>query len=82
MYENWSYALNTDYDDLNANAQMISVILSGRMNNEVPRYSVFKVLKEAEQIPDEWDFPRFVQELEIDQTGPHGPDGDTEDRTA
>jgi hypothetical protein len=76
MYENWSYALNTDYDDLNANAQMISVILSGRMNNEVPRYSVYKVLKEAEQIPDEWDFQTFVEELDADNTGPHGPDGE------
>jgi hypothetical protein len=76
MYENWSYALNTDYDDLNANAQMISVILSGRMNNEVPRYSVYKVLKEAEQIPDEWDFDRYLSELDADNTGPHGPDGE------
>jgi hypothetical protein len=76
MYENWSYALNTDYDDLNANAQMIATILSGRMNNEVPRYAVFKVLKEAEQIPDDWDFSQFVQELDQDNTGPHGPDGD------
>jgi hypothetical protein len=78
MYENWSYALNTDYDDLNANAQMISVILSGRMNNEVPRYSVYKVLKEAEQIPDEWDYEMFVDELDKDNTGPHGPDGEGE----
>ena len=78
MYENWGYALNTDYDDLNANAQMISVILSGRMNNEVPRYSVYKVLKEAEQIPDEWDYKMFVEELDKDNTGPRGPDGDGE----
>jgi hypothetical protein len=76
MYENWNYALNTDYDDLNANAQMISVILAGRMNNEVPRYSVYKVLKEAEQIPDEWDFQTFVEELDADNTGQHGPEGE------
>jgi hypothetical protein len=47
------------------------------MNNEVPRYSVYKVLKEAEQIPDEWDFDRYLSELEQDNTGPHGPDGET-----
>ncbi|MDR1352398.1 MAG: DUF4055 domain-containing protein [Treponema sp.] len=76
MYESWSYALNTDYDDLNANAQMISVILSGRMNNEVPRYSVYKVLKEAEQIPDDWSFETFAEELAADNTGAHGPDGE------
>jgi hypothetical protein len=74
MYEQWSYALNTDYDDLNANAQMISVILSGRLNNEVPRYSVYNVLKEAEQIPDEWTFDDFLEELDNDQVL-HGPDG-------
>jgi hypothetical protein len=76
MYENWSYALNTDYDDLNANAQMISVILTGRMNNEVPRHSVYKVLKEAEQIPDDWSYETFVEELAKDNTGQHGPDGE------
>ncbi|MDR1249306.1 MAG: DUF4055 domain-containing protein, partial [Treponema sp.] len=76
MCENWSYALNTDYDDLNANAQMISVILTGRMNNEVPRHSVYKVLKEAEQIPDDWSFETFVEELAADNTGAHGPDGE------
>jgi hypothetical protein len=76
MYENWSYALNTDYDDLNANAQMISVILSGRMNNEVPRYSVYKVLKEAEQIPDKWTFDDFLEGLDNDQVL-HGPDSNT-----
>jgi hypothetical protein len=77
MYENWNYALNTDYDDLNANAQMIATILSGRMNNEVPRYSVYKVLKEAEQIPDEWTFDEYLEHLEQDNAGPHGPNGDT-----
>jgi hypothetical protein len=76
MYENWSYALNTDYDDLNSNAQMISVILTGRMNNEVPRQSVYKVLKEAEHIPDDWSYETFVEELAKDNTGQHGPDGE------
>jgi hypothetical protein len=74
--EGWSYALNTDYDDLNSNAQMIQVILSGRMNGEVPRYSVYKVLKEAEQIPEDWTFEQFIEEADADRAVPQGPGGE------
>jgi hypothetical protein len=72
----WSYFLNTDYDDLNANAQMIQTLLVGRTNNEVPRYSVYKVLKEAEMIPEQWEYEDFLSDLDNSTSLPKILDGE------
>jgi hypothetical protein len=72
----FAYSLNTDYDALQASAQLISTILAGRMNGELPRMAVFRVAKKAELINEDMNYEEFLEALEQDHTGPHGPDGE------
>jgi hypothetical protein len=72
----FTYSLNTDYDVLQASAQLISTILTGRMNGELPRMAVYRVAKKAELIDEDMKYEEFIETLEQDNTGPHGPDGE------
>jgi hypothetical protein len=72
----FTYSLNTDYDVLQASAQLISTILTGRMNGELPRRAVYRVAKKAELINEDMSYEEFIETLEQDNTGPHGPDGE------
>jgi hypothetical protein len=70
----FTYSLNTDYDVLQAGAQLISTILTGRMNGELPRMAVYRVAKKAELINEDMSYEEFIETLEQDNAGPHGPD--------
>jgi hypothetical protein len=66
----WSYELNTDYDLIREDAQVLSVLLNGRNSGEIPKISMFRALKNIELIPDEWDFDTFLEETENDSPPP------------
>jgi hypothetical protein len=59
----WLYNLNTDYDVMDANADMINTVVTARSGGDVPRYAVYNVLREAKRIPAEWTYEDYRKEL-------------------
>jgi hypothetical protein len=72
----WSYELITDYDLLQAGAQIVSAILGAVANETAPRIAGYNVLKKAGLIPENMTYEGYLSELEAGHTEPHGPDGD------
>jgi hypothetical protein len=64
----WIYNLNTDYDVLDANAEMINTIITARAGGDVPRHAVYSVLREAKRIPTEWTYEDYLNELRVADT--------------
>ena len=71
--EQWSFELNTDYDLIREDAQLLNVLLNGRNSGEIPRISMFRALKNIELIPEDWDFDMFLEETEKDAPPPPEP---------
>jgi hypothetical protein len=63
----WSYNLNTDYVVDKELSQMLSVILAGRQSGEIPKISLFRILKQLDYIPEEWDMDMFLEQTEQDK---------------
>jgi hypothetical protein len=68
VYQDWFYNLNTDYDVLDANAEMINTIITARQGGDVPRYAVYSVLRESKRIPPEWTYEDYRKELRVADT--------------
>jgi len=62
----FDYQLNTDYETRADEARMLQVLLQGRQAGEFPKVTLYRFLKKAEAIPDDWDFDTFLAELESD----------------
>jgi hypothetical protein len=77
--EKWSYELNTDYDLLQAGAQIVSAILGAVANGTAPRIAGYNVLKKADLIPEGMTFEEYLIELTAGGSETLGPDGDTEE---
>ncbi|MDR1412220.1 MAG: DUF4055 domain-containing protein [Spirochaetaceae bacterium] len=67
-YSGWFYNLNTDYDVLDANAEMIGAVIKAREGGDVPRYAVYSILREAKRIPFEWTYEDYLRELSVPDT--------------
>jgi hypothetical protein len=76
--EAWSYELNTSFNYSEMSAQILSIMLTARQQNEIPRIAWFNTLKQNGKLPENMTFEEFVEEIEADGAGPHGPDGDGE----
>jgi hypothetical protein len=74
--DGWSYELNTNFNYAELSAQIIQIMLSARMANEIPRETFFRTLKEAGKVPEDMTLDDFVGAIEADQHGGHGPDGE------
>jgi hypothetical protein len=74
--EAWSYELNTNFNYSEMSAQILSIMLTARQNNEIPRIAWFNTLKQNGKLPENMTFEEFVETIEADRTGPHGPDGE------
>jgi hypothetical protein len=72
----WSYELNTHFNYAEASAQILSLMLSARQNNEIPRTVWFNTLKQNGKVPEGMTFEQFVEAIEGDRAGSHGPDGE------
>jgi hypothetical protein len=73
--EAWSYELNTDFNYSEMSAQILSIMLTARMQNEIPKVVWFNALKENGKLPENMTFEYFVEAIEVDRGGSHGPDG-------
>jgi hypothetical protein len=62
----WGYALNTNYDYRQEDAQVLATLLQGRQAGELPRISLYRWLINRELIPEDWDFDMFLEEVEKD----------------
>jgi hypothetical protein len=62
----WSINFNTDYDMSDENVQTLSILLTGRANGEIPRITIYLVLKSFNLIPEQWSFEDYLVELEND----------------
>jgi hypothetical protein len=60
IYKNWFYYLNTDYDIMDADAEMIRII-TGAQN--IPQYAIYNILREAKRIPFEWKYEDYLREV-------------------
>jgi hypothetical protein len=74
----WSYELNTNFNYSEMSAQILSIMLTARQHNEIPRLVWFNTLKQNGKLPETMSFEDFVEDIEADHTGPHGPDGEGE----
>jgi hypothetical protein len=74
--EAWSYELNTDFNYNEMSAQILSIMLTARQNNEIPRIAWFNTLKQNGKLPENMTFEEFVEDIEADRAEPHGPDGE------
>jgi hypothetical protein len=72
--EAWSYELNTDFNYSEMSAQILSIMLTARMQNEIPKVVWFYALRENGKLPENMTFEDFVEAIEADRGGPHGPD--------
>jgi hypothetical protein len=66
-----SYHLNTDYDLSKVTETMLNIIMNGRNTGDVPRQSVYSLLKKADLLPAEMTYEQYLEEIEL-------PDDDTE----
>jgi hypothetical protein len=74
--DGWSYELNTHFNYAEASAQILSVMLTARQQNEVPRIAWFNTLKQNGKLSEGMSFEQFVEALEGDRSGSYGPDGE------
>jgi hypothetical protein len=74
--EGWSYELNTNFNYAELSAQIIQIMLSARMANEIPRETFFRTLKEAGKVPEDMTVEDFVEAIEADRESGHGPDSE------
>jgi hypothetical protein len=68
VFQDWFYNLNTDYDVMDANADMINTLITARSGGDVPRYAIYSVLREAKRIPAEWTYENYLKELSVSDT--------------
>lgn len=73
--DGWSYELNHNFNYDELSAQILAVMHTARQSNEIPRSVWFNTLKQADKLPEDMTFEDFLRELEVDQVGSHGPDG-------
>jgi hypothetical protein len=71
----WSYLLNTDFNYTDLSAQILSIMHSARQSDEIPRSVWFAALKKQGMVPESMTLDEFLKEIELDNTGSHGPDG-------
>jgi hypothetical protein len=71
----WAYELNTDYDLLQAGAQIVSAILGAVANGTAPQIAGYNVLKKAGLLMEGMAYEKYLIELEAGGSGTHGPDG-------
>jgi hypothetical protein len=62
----WSYALNTDYDMLRANAAQLNIVLQAVEGGQLPRVALYNAAKDSELIPETMSFEQFVEEINND----------------
>lgn len=62
----WAINFNTDYDISDENVQTLTALLTGRANGEIPRVTIYSVLKSFNLIPEQWTLDDFIAELERD----------------
>jgi hypothetical protein len=58
-------------------AQILSIMLTARQENEISRKMWFNILKQYGKVSEETTYEDFVEDIEADRTGGHGPDGAT-----
>jgi hypothetical protein len=63
----WAVNFNTDYDLSDEDVQILTAVLTGRSNGEIPRISVYFTLKQMNLIPEQWDYETFVLENQKDR---------------
>jgi len=76
----WSYQLNTDFDYKGLSAQILTIMYNARQSNEIPRSVWFDTLKKHGIVPEEMTYEQFVEKIQIDNTGGHGPYGDGDEK--
>jgi hypothetical protein len=74
--ESWSYELNTNFNYSEMSAQILSIMLTARQENEISRKMWFNILKRYGNVSEETTYEDFVEDIEADSTGSHGPDGE------
>jgi len=74
----WSYELTTDYNVEEFSAQVLAIMHTARQSGEISRSVWFNALKRAGYIPENTTYDTFLAELDADNVGGHGPDGDGE----
>jgi hypothetical protein len=74
--ESWSYELNTNFNYSEMSAQILSIMLTARQENEIPRHVWFNTLKQNGKLSEDMTYENFVEDIEADSTGSPGPDGD------
>jgi hypothetical protein len=75
--ESWSYELNTNFNHSEMSAQILSIMLTARQENEIPRKVWFNTLKQNGKLSEDMTYENFLEDIEADSTGSHGPDGET-----
>jgi hypothetical protein len=73
--DGWSYELNTNFNYSEMSAQILSIMLTARQENEIPRKVWFNTLKQNGKLSEDMTYEKFVEDIEADSTGGHGPDG-------
>jgi hypothetical protein len=62
----WSVNFNTDYDVSDENIQALVALLAGRTTGEIPKISIFMMLKGMNLIPEQWSFDDYIAEIDKD----------------
>ena len=63
---NWAINFNTDYDVSDEDIKALVALLTGRASGEIPRISIYLILKTLKLIPEQWTFEDYVFEIEKD----------------
>jgi len=63
---NWAINFNTDYDASDEDIKALTILLTGRTSGEIPRISIYLILKALRLIPEQWTFEDYVFEIEKD----------------
>jgi hypothetical protein len=76
----WSIELTSSFDAVAASAQIFAVMHAARQSGEIPRSVWFTALKKAGHVPENMSLEEFIKEIDADNTGGHGPDGDEREK--
>jgi uncharacterized protein (DUF2267 family) len=74
----WSYELPTKFNFEELSVQILAIMHSARQSNEIPRSVWFKALQKHGMTEDGMTLDDFIKQIESDNMGSHGPDGDEE----
>ena len=62
----WSINFNTDYDVSDEDIKALATLLTGRASGEIPKISIYLMLKSLNLIPEQWTFEDYIAEIEKD----------------